>query len=535
MATQTHSYKHEIIPPWLSQSLIIGMILIFLLGGAYTGYLFYYVVKNTVKDVANRTNLPASVPYVELALPIGAIPITGDQSETVPIIVPAQNSTVVEAADGSTEAPVPGTQIQGRVNILLLGIDKRPDEVYARTDTMIFVTLDPNTNQAGMLSVPRDLWVSIPGYDEDRINKAHFLGDQYGYPGGGPALAMKTIQYNLGIPVHAFVKVDFDGFRNIVDTLGGIDIDVPETIDDPKYPDNNYGYDPFYIEEGPHTLDGYDALRYARTRATPGSDFSRAARQQQVLLAIRDKALQLNMLPKIPELWASMSGTVETSLSLVDILELAQLASAVDTGNIQSAVIGPSMTIDYTVPDTGARVLLPRREKIRALIDEMFVESEPGAAAPAEAQVAVEAEVPTQIDAEAESTVQAQARAEEIQQEAERQQQIKEFLAQEDARLVIQNGTSTPNLASQTALYLKQQGFNIFQHGTADNNTYEHTVIVVYNENKTFTLDVLKAIFNVDEENIRRSPNLKSDLDFRVIIGSDFELQSGTQSPLTTE
>jgi len=534
MATQTQSYKHDIIPPWLSQGLVIGMIFIFLLGGAYTGYLFYYVVKNAVKDVANRTNLPASVPYVELALPIGPVPIIGEQPEAPSLIVPAQgSSTVVEAASGSTEAPVPGPQIQGRVNILLLGIDKRPDEVYARTDTMILVTLDPNTNQAGMLSVPRDLWVSIPGYDEDRVNKAHFLGDQYGYPGGGPALAMKTVQYNLGVPVHAFVKVDFDGFRNIVDTLGGIELDVPETIDDPTYPDNNYGYDPFYIEAGQHTLDGYDALRYARTRATPGSDFSRAERQQQVLLAIRDKGLQLNMLPKIPELWSSMSSTVETSLSLVDILELAKLASAVDTGNIQSAVIGPSMTIDYTVPDTGARVLLPRREKIRTLIDEMFVESEP--AAPVEAQVAAEAEAPAQVDAEAESTVQAQQRAEEIQQQAERQQEIKQFLTQEDARLVVQNGTATPNLASQTALYLKQQGFNIFQHGTADNSTYEHTVIVVYNENKTFTLDVLKAIFNVDEENIRRSPNLKSDLDFRVIIGSDYELQSGSQAPLTTE
>jgi LCP family protein required for cell wall assembly len=536
MATHTNSYKQDIIPPWLSQGLVIGMIAAFLLGGAYTGYLFYYVVKNAVKDVANRTNLPASVPYVELALPIGAIPITGDQNETAPVIVPVQGSTEVEAATGgSSEAPAPAPQIQGRVNILLMGIDKRPDEVYARTDTMILVTLDTNSNQAGMLSVPRDLWVSVPGFDEDRVNKAHFLGDQHGYPGGGPALAMKTIQYNLGVPVHAFVKVDFEGFRNIVDTLGGIEIDVPETIDDPKYPDMNYGYDPFYIEAGQHTLDGYDALRYARTRATPGADFSRAKRQQAVLLAIRDKALQLNMLPKIPELWASMSNTVETSLSLVDILELAQLASAVDAGNIQSAVIGPSMTIDYTVPDTGARVLLPRREKIRTLIDEMFVESEPSAAPAETQQVAVDVESPVEVDVEAEETVEAQARAEEIQQHAEQQQQVKEFLGQEDARLVVQNGTSTPNLASQTALYLKQQGFNIFQHGAADNSTYEHTVIVVYDENKTFTLDVLKAIFEVDEENIRRSPNLKSDLDFRVIIGSDFELQNGNQSPLTTE
>ena len=150
MATHTNSYKHDIIPPWLGQSLVVGMIFIFLLGGAYTGYLFYYVVKNAVKDVANRTNLPASVPYVELALPIGPVPIIGEQAEAPSLIVPAQGSAQVEATTGdTTEAPVTGPQIQGRVNILLLGIDKRPDEVYARTDTMILVTLDPNTNQAG--------------------------------------------------------------------------------------------------------------------------------------------------------------------------------------------------------------------------------------------------------------------------------------------------------------------------------------------------------------------------------------------------
>lgn len=132
-------------------------------------------------------------------------------------------------------------------------------------------------------------------------------------------------------------------------------------------------------------------------------------------------------------------------------------------------------------------------------------------------------------------TVQAQARAEEIEQQAQLQQEIKEFLTQEDARLVVQNGTNIPNLASQTALFLKQQGFNIVQFGPADTNTYPHTVIVVYDDSKTYTLQVLAALFEVTEENIRRSPNLKSDLDFRVIIGSDFELQNGSQPLLTTE
>jgi LCP family protein required for cell wall assembly len=503
--------------------MVVGMIIIFLLGGAYTGYLFYFVVKNTVKEVANRTNLQ-SVPYVELSLPVGALPITGDESNA-PITLPVVRGG--ETGQTSvTGVPLPDYEQKERVNILLLGIDKRPDEVYARTDTMILVTVDPNTKTAGMISIPRDLWVSIPGNGEWRINQAHYFGDSKGYPGGGPALAMKTIQYNLGVPVHFFVKVDFEGFRNIVDTLDGIDIDVPQTINDPKYPDFEYGYDPFYIEAGSHTLNGYDALRYARTRATAGADFARAKRQQQVLMAIRDKALQLEMVPKIPELWSTMAGTVDTDLQLVDIIELAQLADEIDTDNIQTVVIDANMTVDYVVPESGAQVLLPLRDKIRAVVDEMFAETEPS----------VPAEVaPAQAQVEAEQTAQAQVRAEEIQQEAERQQEIKEFLTQEDARLVVQNGTAAPNLASQTALYLKQQGFNIVQYGPADTDGYARTVIVVYNEDKNYTLQVLTTLFEVEEENIRRSPNLKSDLDFRVIIGEDFEVPGGTQSPLTTE
>ena len=519
MATHTKTYQPLVIPPLLMRGLVAGMLLIFLLGGAYTGYLFYVVVKSTVKQIATRTNLP-TVPYVELSLPLGALPITGDQDAPLPL--PALDNAN-NAATGVTGVPLPDYTRQERVNILLLGIDKRPDEVYARTDTMILVTVDPNTKTAGMLSIPRDLWVSVPGYGEDRINKAHFLGDQYGYPGGGPALAMKTVQYNLGVPVHFYIKADFDGFRQIVDTLGGIEIDVPETINDPQYPDNNYGYDPFYIEAGHQALDGYNALRYARTRHG-SSDFDRAKRQQQVLMAIRDKALRLNMIPKVPELWATMAGTIETNLQLVDIVELAQLADEINTQSIQNNVIGPDMAVDYTVPDTGARVLLPLRDKIRALVEEMFAESQPAEASPTPA-----------VQAQAEQTVQAQNRAEQIAQQAQRQQEIKEFLAQENARLVVQNGTTITDLASQTALYLKQQGFNIIQYGPADANTYPNTVIVVYNEEKNYTLQVLKAVFNVSDENIRRSPSLKSDLDFRVIVGSDFELPSGSQSVLTTK
>jgi len=518
MATHSKAYKQPVVPPVIGQSLMIGMMLAFLLGGAYTGYLFYWVVKDTVKDLATRTNFPTSIPYVDLSLPAGTIPLTGDSS--LPIVLPV-NRGGEDGDTGLTGVLLPDYESKERVNILLMGIDKRPDESLSRTDTMILVTIDPNTKSAGMLSVPRDLWVGIPGYDEDRVNKAYFLGERDGYPGGGPALTMKTIQYNLGIPIHFYAQIDFDGFRQVVDTLGGIEVDVPETIDDPNYPDNNYGYDPFYIEAGHYTLDGYDALRYARTRATPGSDFSRARRQQQVLLAVRDQALRIGIIPKIPELWNTMSGAVETDLQLVDILELAQLADEIEPSNIQSAVIGVDYTVDYIVPETGAQVLLPLREKIKALVDGMFIKTE----AP---------EGPSQAEIEALQTAQNQTRAEEIAQQAQQQQEIKDFLIQENGGVVVQNGTNQAGLDAQTAQYLKQQGFTITQFGQADSGSdYPNTVLVVYDDSKIYTLEVLKAIFQIEDQNIRSSPNLKSDVDFRVIVGNDFDLAGASQPTLT--
>ncbi|RME74025.1 MAG: LytR family transcriptional regulator [Chloroflexi bacterium] len=517
MRKQRPANNQPHIPAFLARGLTISLVVAFLMGGAYVGYLFYF----TVKDAVASARLP-TMPYVDLSLPLGVLPLTGDESGQLPLVLPVVRGGA-EGATGVTGVPLPDYERKERVNILLLGIDKRPDEQFSRTDTMILATVDPNTKTAGMLSIPRDLWVSIPGYGEDRINKAYFFGERDGYPGGGPALAMKTVQYNLGVPVHFYAQIDFDGFRQVIDTLGGIEIYVPETINDPTFPDNNYGYDPFYIEKGYHTLDGYNTLRYARTRATPGSDFSRARRQQAVLMAIRDKALQLNMVPKIPELWNTMSGAFRTNLELVDILELSKLADEIGPEDIQTAVLDYNYTYNYTVPETGAQVLIPLRDKIRELVDEMFAETDPAEAGQPPAEVV-----------QAQQTAQAQARAQEIEQNAQQQEEIKTLLAQEGARLVVQNGTNITGLASQTALFLKQQGFNIVQFGPADVSTYPHTVIVVYDEGKNYTLEVLKALFNVSEENVRRSPNLKSDIDFRVIIGSDVDLP-GLQSLTTTE
>jgi polyisoprenyl-teichoic acid--peptidoglycan teichoic acid transferase len=500
MATRVNAQSRQTFqwPPFFGRLLTVMLVATFLAAGAYVGYLFYF----TVKDVVAHSDLPTA-PYVNLTLP-AVNRATSDAPAS--ITLPRRGGEL--PVTGITGVPLPNYEQKERVNILLLGIDKRPSEKFARTDTVILATVDPYTGNAGLMSIPRDLWVTIPGYGENRINTAFYSGEKNAYPGGGSALAMKTVQYNLGIPVHFYVKVDFEGFRQIVDALGGIEVEVPYAINDPTYPDNDYGYDPFYIAAGRQHLDGTTALKYARTRHAPGADFGRAARQQQVLLAIRERALQLDIVPKLPELWASMAGTVETDLQLVDILELAALANDIEGPSIQQVVIDDTMTVDWTT-EFGAQVLLPLRERIRAVVDSMFAETEPQGPTPEELQAA--------------QAAQAAAQAAAIQDQIEQQEALIAQLNQESATIVVQNGTSRVGMAGETAHYLRQLGFDVVQFGAADLADYSQTVIVDYS-GKKFSIRVLAELFNVSEENIRRSPNLKSEVDIRIIIGADFEV-----------
>jgi len=203
---------------------------------------------------------------------------------------------------------VPPWSGQERVTILMLGIDQRCEEDGpTHTDSMMLVTVDPVGLSAGILSLPRDMWVEIPSVGVDRINQANYYGEIYDYPGGGPALAVDTVEAFLGVKIDYYAAVNFDAFVEIVDQIGGIDIVAPEAITDETYPDRCYGYDPFQIEAGDQHLDGQTALKYARTRATFGGDVDRAGRQQAVVLAVRDRVLSLNMLPslitKAPAMW----------------------------------------------------------------------------------------------------------------------------------------------------------------------------------------------------------------------------------------
>lgn len=375
-----------------------------------------------------------------------------------------------------------------RVTVLVLGIDERCDETGpTRTDTMMLLTMDPVGMTGSILSIPRDLWVEIPGFGVEKINQANFLGELYEYPEGGPGLAVDTVEAALGIKVPYYLTVNFKGFVQVIDEIGGIEVEVIEDIRDDTYPDNCYGYDPFRITSGKHRLDGESALKYARTRATFGGDVDRAARQQQVVLAVRQKILQLDMIPKLmmqaPEFWSILQDNVRTNLTLEEIIQLGLLAQDIPEGNIRAAVIDYDYVYNQVTAD-GQAVLVPIRENIRALRDELF-------ALPAVPTPAIE--------------------------------NLSQTTAEENARVAIYNGTSRFGLAAATEAYLIDNEINVVEIGNADSSEYRTTQIIDYGSHPA-TTRYLTQLMLVPPLNISSSSKPLGDFDVLVILGDDWEV-----------
>lgn len=404
-------------------------------------------------------------------------------SEMLPILTTDEKgpSPNVEYEEGKTLPEWTGTE---RITVLILGIDERAqwDEPAWRTDTMIAATLDPVTLEAGVLSIPRDLWVEIPGYTHNRINTAHYIGDYDEYPGGGPALAVETVEHNLGFEIDYYVRVNFQAFIDLVDEIGGIDVNVEETIDDPLYPDANYGYDPLYIEAGERHLDGELALKYARTRHTSNGDFDRARRQQQVILAILEKATQpatlTRLVSKAPELYAMVESSVSTGLKLDQIVALAGLARKVDSEDIRFAVIDENCTENWTTPD-GSMVLVPIRQHMREKRDYIFG-LEP-------------LETPEQ----------------------------NAVTDEEEATLSVLNGTLTPGLAQSTAEFLTANGFDVANYANADRQDYS-TSLIILNRDFPATADRLIEQMGLPRSSVVNGENPTAEYDVIIILGQDY-------------
>jgi LCP family protein required for cell wall assembly len=266
-----------------------------------------------------------------------------------------------------------------RFTMLLLGIDRRPGDTSLShlTDTIMVISIDPDTDRIGILSIPRDLYVRVPGYGSmQRINTAMLIGEAR-RDITGPELAMQAVQYNLGMRIHEYLVVDFQAFIGLVDTIGGITVTIDYTINDPKYPDMTFGYDPFYLPAGTHHLNGYDALRFARTRHG-NSDIDRAERQQQVIYAIRDRILSTDSLPQLifraPSLLDTFEDNLYTKLSLGEMIELAWYVKDVPADNIHTGVIDYRYVDNWETPDE-SQVLIPAQARLPQLMIEVFGEN----------------------------------------------------------------------------------------------------------------------------------------------------------------
>jgi LCP family protein required for cell wall assembly len=286
-------------------------------------------------------------------------------------VTPVANTVVARPAPASLVhdlALVPPSAI----NILLLGTDQRPGELNWRTDTIILLSINQETKTVGMLTIPRDLYVNIPGIGRQRINTADFYGEYYDYPGGGPNLIKQTVEQNLGVRVHYFVRGGFDGFRRAIDILGGIEVDVDCPLYEANFYDD-YGAATLDFKPGVQTMDGVTALRYARSRYTT-NDYDRGRRQRQVILAMWDKATSLNLLAKWPELYEQVRGAVQTDLGAVEMAALAYVGAQLKMDRIKSRAIDNHSASPYITAE-GAWVLLPNAEKVHSLLLEFFAPS----------------------------------------------------------------------------------------------------------------------------------------------------------------
>jgi polyisoprenyl-teichoic acid--peptidoglycan teichoic acid transferase len=424
----------------------------------------------------------------------------------LPGIALVGDSTPENAGDSDAEitpeAVIPPSELPpawdgaSRVNILVMGLDYgdwAADRTGpSRTDSMILLTVDPITKEAGMLSIPRDLWVNIPGFEHGRINTAHALGETYKLPGGGPALAAKTVEDFLGVPVQYYAVVSFDAFTRMVDELGCIHIMAFEELDiDPVGKGNTI----HLTKDLGYCMDGATLLAYARNRKTQGGDVDRARRTQQAIIALKDAVLLPENFPtlisKAPALYQELSSGIKTNLTFEDAMKLVMLIKDVSTENIKSHVIDYSMSNLASVMSKDGQamsILVPIPDKIRELRDQMFAES---------------------------GSIKPFAQGEPAQ-----------LAMKEGASLEILNGTYTAGLAGKTGDYFKSLGMNVAVVGNPDQIGYPRTMIIDHSGKPYMTKYLLDLFQTSAASQFQIQFDPASPADVTIILGEDWAVSN---------
>lgn len=372
----------------------------------------------------------------------------------------------------------------GRINILLLGTGGAGHDGGSLSDTIMVASIDPNARTVAMLSIPRDLYVKIPGYGYNKINAANAYG--------GPSLAKTVVSGILDLPIHYYVQADFAGFKQAVNAVGGIEINNKDRLYDPQYPcDNGRGYCPFLLPPGEYRMDGSQALKFARCRhGSCGNDFGRAARQQQLMVALRQKALEASTLTnpaKISGLIDSVGDHAKTDLQLNELQKLAKIIQDIDPTKTQQKVLDTTpagLLVDGSNQFPGAgSIELPRAgafnySQIQALAHSIFTDG---------------------------------------------------YLKQEVAAIEVQNGTGRPGVAAAVTSQLKAYNYNVVATLNAASSGHSVSSIIDYSEGKKpYTLQYLEKRFNTKAQKAPRpaapSPGETQIPDIIVVIGSDYRI-----------
>lgn len=438
-------------------------------------------------------------------------------ADRIIVEVPAQfNNPDIPDEGGSQpnnggEVPLPNTNkprptpniVKDPFNVLMVGVDIRPGDTDARTDTIIVMHVDPQNKWANMISIPRDSCARIPGYNAEgeceKINAAY----TYGYRDapkqrldpiiGGIALTRDTVEDYLGIEIDYVAQVDFNGFKKIVDTIGGININVKQPLWDPTYPsdDGDYGLIRLYIPAGYQHMDGTTALRYARSRHQGGGDYGRSQRQQDVIRAIV-QALQerglLDQIDTLNNLADQLEGTFYTDMPIKDVSNvraLAGLGSELVKGRMQSLKWPTS--VDLGGPDPYTPRWAP--ENIEAAVDALLQgpvpDTDSGPQPTAE---------PTEPDAA--------------------------------VNVEVMNGVGLRGLAGDVATHLENRGYTINSRSDAS-TIYDTTVIIDYGNNKA-ARQQLAATLGIKSKNILTADDApetpgSADTDIVVLLGRDYQ------------
>ena len=372
-------------------------------------------------------------------------------------------------------------EAEGRVNILLLGVGGANHPGGTLADTIQLVSVNTKDKQVALLSLPRDLRVTIPGAGVNKINYAHAYGELNPKTGGGPAVAKQVVSSVVGLPIHYYLRMDFEGFVKLVDALGGVDITVEKAINDPFYPaPDMIRYDPFSISAGEHLMDGKTALKYVRSRETT-SDFDRSKRQQQMLQALKERALSLNVVAnprKVNEIAAILGNHVRTDFTTWEITHLVDVAArdsedySLITRVLTAGAGEPLVSVNeggyYLVPRTG------NFKEIQQIAKDIFSE------------FAIE---------------------------------------KEQAAIEVVNASGQSKLLTEVVTTLKQQGYTVAKTRTAEATITTTTLYDYSGGAKPNTMKLLAQRFGLTAKTGTRPAG--TTLDASLVIGTDYKTTSG--------